>query len=128
MKSRPAEREIKSADCPRNSYCEGPQIVRALFLRIPQNPLKDLMANETVLAYRPKCEIWGVGGGGASLCMTTLLRASCYLSAGLVKSTDCLCCISTLIYLFHITENSNPILECKILDKQLKVEIEKYKI
>ena len=33
-----------------------------------------------------------------------------------------------LLVLFYITENSNPVLECKILDKQLKVEIEKYKI
>ena len=31
------------ADCPRALYSEGPQIVKALFLRIPQNALKALL-------------------------------------------------------------------------------------
>ena len=88
----------KRADCPRVSYSEGPQIVRALFLRIPQSTLKALISNEV---------LFGAGGWGW---MTTLPRVSCCLSAGLVKSTDCLSCISTSIYVFYITENSNPIL------------------
>ena len=50
------------------------------------------------------------------------------LDSDYVESTDCLYCISNLIYLVYITENSNPILECKILDKELKVEIENYEI
>ena len=33
----------RGADCPRASYSEGPQIVKALFLRIPQNALKALL-------------------------------------------------------------------------------------
>ena len=38
----------READYPRASYSEGPQIVKALFLRIPQNALKALILNETL--------------------------------------------------------------------------------
>ena len=47
--SRPTERGAKGgADYLRDSYSEGPQIVRALFLRIPQNALKALILNATL--------------------------------------------------------------------------------
>ena len=73
-KSRPAGREDKKgargADWPRASYSEGPQIVRALFLRNPQNALMALIPwTKLFLAHRPYCEGWG-----ASLWMTTLSR------------------------------------------------------
>ena len=38
----------READCFRASYYEGPQIIRTLFTRIPQNALKALIPNEAL--------------------------------------------------------------------------------
>ena len=49
-KIRPTEKGER--DSPRAPHSEGPQIVRALFLRIPQNALNVLTPNETLFGAR----------------------------------------------------------------------------
>ena len=44
--------QAKGGRLPRASYSEGPHIVRALFLRIPQNALKALIPNETLFGAK----------------------------------------------------------------------------